>query len=56
MGHENSQQYHVFELTRQLPKFSMYAIREDFLSTSVAGKCFCQELLPEHGLDFIFRY
>ncbi|KAJ6641444.1 Bardet-Biedl syndrome 2 protein like [Pseudolycoriella hygida] len=30
VGHEDSQQYHVFELTRQLPTFSMYAIREDF--------------------------
>ncbi|XP_037037764.1 Bardet-Biedl syndrome 2 protein homolog [Bradysia coprophila] len=42
VGHENSQQFHVFELTRQLPKFSMYAIREDFL---------CAEKMSEIELD-----
>ena len=26
VGYEGSQHYHVFELTRQLPRFSMYAV------------------------------
>ena len=26
MGYANSEHYHVFELTRQLPRFAMYAI------------------------------
>ena len=26
VGYANSEHYHVFELTRQLPRFSMYAI------------------------------
>lgn len=26
VGYHESQQFHVFELTRQLPKFSMYAL------------------------------
>lgn len=26
VGYPESQQFHVFELTRQLPKFSMYSI------------------------------
>lgn len=30
MGFEQSKQFHVFELTRQLPKFAMYAVAEDF--------------------------
>lgn len=29
MGYPNSIQYHVFELTRQLPRFSMYALNEN---------------------------
>lgn len=28
VGYPNSIQYHVFEITKQLPKFSMYAIRK----------------------------
>ncbi|KAB0804754.1 hypothetical protein PPYR_01724 [Photinus pyralis] len=28
VGYTNSLQYHVFELTRQLPRFSMYALKE----------------------------
>ncbi|XP_031619932.1 Bardet-Biedl syndrome 2 protein homolog [Contarinia nasturtii] len=30
VGFEHSKQFHVFELTRQLPKFSMYAVIDDF--------------------------
>lgn len=30
VGFEHSQQFHVFELTRQLPKFSMFAISDNF--------------------------
>jgi Bardet-Biedl syndrome 2 protein len=26
VGYEGSQHYHVFELTRQLPRFSMYTV------------------------------
>jgi Bardet-Biedl syndrome 2 protein len=26
VGYEGSQHYHVFELTRQLPRFAMYAV------------------------------
>ncbi|KAL3287517.1 hypothetical protein HHI36_001986 [Cryptolaemus montrouzieri] len=26
VGYQNSEQYHVFEITRQLPRFSMYAV------------------------------
>lgn len=29
VGYEKGQQFHVFELSRQLPKFSMYALIED---------------------------
>lgn len=31
VGNEHSQQFHVFELTRQLPRFSMYAVLEHYL-------------------------
>lgn len=34
VGYEKGQQFHVFELTRQLPKFSMYALCEDEEKTS----------------------
>lgn len=34
VGYDKGQQFHVFELTRQLPKFSMYAMNEDPDSTS----------------------
>lgn len=30
VGFEHSKQFHVFELTRQLPKFAMYAVQDDF--------------------------
>lgn len=30
VGFEHSKQFHVFELTRQLPKFAMYAVDDDF--------------------------
>lgn len=29
VGHKTSSQFHVFELTRQLPRFSMYALVTD---------------------------
>lgn len=48
VGNETSQQFHVFELTRQLPRFSMYAILENF---SVTG-----DELPEEfnaGDDYV---
>lgn len=35
VGNEHSQQFHVFELTRQLPKFSMYAVLENFYKATV---------------------
>jgi hypothetical protein len=28
VGHKNSSQFHVFELTRQLPRFSMYSLAD----------------------------
>lgn len=31
VGHPHSQQFHVFELSRQLPKFAMYAVLERWL-------------------------
>lgn len=31
VGFEHSKQFHVFELTRQLPKFAMYAAVSDFV-------------------------
>lgn len=31
VGHQHSQQFHVFELSRQLPKFAMYAVLEHWL-------------------------
>lgn len=34
VGHADSRQFHVFELTRQLPKFAMYAVLEDWLASS----------------------
>lgn len=34
VGYEKGQQFHVFELTRQLPKFSMYALCENEEKTS----------------------
>lgn len=41
VGTDQSQQFHVFELTRQLPKFSMYAVREDAYDGSAkGGTCF----------------
>lgn len=33
VGHADSRQFHVFELTRQLPRFAMYAVLEDWLPT-----------------------
>lgn len=33
MGFEHSKQFHVFELTRQLPKFAMYAVLDAFEPT-----------------------
>lgn len=29
VGYRGSQHYHVFELTRQLPRFSMYSVVKD---------------------------
>lgn len=37
VGTDHSQQFHVFELTRQLPRFSMYAMREDAYDGSKKG-------------------
>lgn len=37
VGTDHSQQFHVFELTRQLPRFSMYAVREDAYDKSKKG-------------------
>lgn len=37
VGTDQSQQFHVFELTRQLPKFSMYAVREDAYDGTAKG-------------------
>lgn len=34
VGFEHSKQFHVFELTRQLPKFAMYAVVDDFNPTT----------------------
>lgn len=31
VGHAHSHQFHVFELTRQLPRFAMYAVLEEWL-------------------------
>lgn len=41
VGHAHSQQFHVFELTRQLPKFAMYAVLEEWLA---ADRMFTAEL------------
>lgn len=56
VGHENSQQFHVFELTRQLPKFSMYAIREELLMASKMDGKVVLAWSCMWGIDVIFFF
>lgn len=48
VGNEHSQQFHVFELTRQLPRFSMYAVLENYL--------FKNDEVPDGKQYIVLRY
>lgn len=40
VGFDYSKQFHVFELTRQLPRFAMYAVSDNFEPTKdLSGTC-----------------
>lgn len=56
VGTENSQQFHVFELTRQLPRFSMYAVLENNLIGDDGGRQMETAAIPDDfsiGNDYV---
>lgn len=50
VGYPGSMQYHVFELTKQLPKFSMYALLTDGMVNTKNYDCLPK--LPDSFIDF----